>query len=144
MVERDNGGLTAHDRLGWARYDDSRNELAVLDGIMCLRWLDEAVTEASAIAAKSGIGELSAGRVYPLLVELRGIQKVEYRAQKAFAAGPWPVNRVAIVTDLPVDRIAATFYLTRHPPRCPAGLFETANEAVSWLRCTAGQDDALP
>lgn len=111
----------------------THNEVVLCDGLMVLTWFDETVLVENARAVMTRISELSAGGIYPLLVELHGIQKVTYRAQKTFAAGPWPVSRVAIVAYSPVDRVAADFYLGRNPPACPARMFGSAKQAITWL-----------
>jgi hypothetical protein len=120
----------------------TRNKVALYDGFLALTWLDETVTEENAREAMSRITELSAGGIYPLLVELRGIQKVTYRAQKTFAAGPWAVSHVAIVPHSSVDRVAANLYLGRYPAATPVRVFDSANQAFGWLLDPAGPGGA--
>ncbi|WP_444875989.1 DUF7793 family protein [Arthrobacter globiformis] len=112
----------------------TQNLVWLSGGVMYLRWRAGAVVEENAIAAMARVSELSLGGAYPLLVDVWGIQKVDYRARRAFAAGPWRVTRVALVAFSAVDRVAVHFYLSRHPPACPARLFESAHEALIWLR----------
>lgn len=122
---------------------ETHNEVVLHDGLIALTWFDETVLEEKARAIMARVTELSAGDNYPLLVELRGIKKVTYRAQKTFAAGPWPVTRVAIVAHSSVDQVAANFYLGRNPPACPARLFGSAHKAITWLLGPTGTHAAL-
>ncbi|WP_458780529.1 DUF7793 family protein [Arthrobacter sp. D3-16] len=123
---------------------DNKIRFGLFKGILWVKWGAEIVTEEKARAVLAGLGELSKGSVFPLIFELQGIRSVEYRARKAFAAGPWPVTRAALVATSTVDRTAAYFFLSRHPTVCETALFVSLPEAMAWVRGNPGSLRTTP
>ena len=122
---------------------EGKGAVELCDGVVVLRWSPgAAIEEQDARAAMSGVSELCDGRDRPVLVEIPELRWVDHAARTVLA-GPWPVTRVAIIGPSPVDRAMVSFWQARHNPACPARLFTSTLEGLSWLRGNAG-NSAVP
>lgn len=113
--------------------DESQNQVGLRDGVIVVQWSAAEPTETDAREVMQKVVDLAAGNEYPLLFMVQGVRSVSFGVRKTFASGPWPVASVGIVAWSSVDWVAASFYLSRHPPACPARLFTLVPEAMRWL-----------
>jgi hypothetical protein len=102
-------------------------------GFLHVRWTPGAVvTELEATALKNRVAELSSGHALPMLVEMASMTSINRRAAEIFSA-PWPLARMALVGASPVDKVIASFYVSRHDHSCPTRFFTSMDEAMAWL-----------
>jgi len=101
--------------------------------ILNVRWAPGAIVrETDARALKNRVAELSLGRSLPMLVEMAAMEWIDRRAMAIFAA-PWPLARMALLGECPVDEVIARFYTARHNHACPTQFFTSRDEAMGWL-----------
>lgn len=84
------------------------------DGILYLRWASGAVIEEQDVrAAMAALHSVGQGRVYPVLAEMTTTAWLSCRARKVLS-GPCQATRIALLGSSPVDRIIASFFLSRY------------------------------
>lgn len=81
------------------------------------------------------IGRLTGGEKRPIVADISNLAFSEPDARRfASQAGRQVVSAVAFVTDSPVSRIIATFFLKINRPAYPIQIFRTKPEAIAWLK----------
>ena len=113
--------------------EEPSGALELSAGVLFLRWRSGAVVgEADAESLRRQAGQLCAGRVFPMLIEMTGLTWMDHGARAVFSA-PWPLSRMAIVGASPVDEVIASFYTARHSLPWPTRFFTTVSKAMIWL-----------
>lgn len=81
------------------------------------------------------------GVSYPVFCDIRGIKDSDKPARDYLAKeGSSLVNGVAVLTDSPVTKIMANFYLTISRPIVPTKMFTDKNLALEFLKAFSIQD----
>ena len=107
------------------------------DGIMRAVHLPNSVeTLADAKENMAATVKLSAGKRYPILVDLRPIKSIDRDAREYYARGDQTevVTAVALLIGSPISRVIGNFILALNTPRIPAKIFTSEAEALDWLR----------
>lgn len=80
--------------------------------------------------------ELSEGRNYPILVDLREIKSISKDARDHFAMrGRKPnVTAIAMLVSSPVSSIVGNFFLGLNKPTVPTRMFTSMKAAESWIK----------
>ncbi len=110
------------------------NRVRLSDAFVHVHWTAENVTEKNALTALMQIAGLNERNLYPLLIELHGVRRVNLRIEEVLARAPLPVTVLAIVASSPVDWATAYFYMSRIPAVCTGRLFASLPEAKAWLK----------
>jgi hypothetical protein len=78
---------------------------------------------------------LSKGKNFPILVDLREIKSISKEARDHFSMrGRKPhVTAIAMLVNSPVSRIVGNFFLGLNKPTVPTRLFNSQKEAVNWI-----------
>jgi hypothetical protein len=111
-------------------------------------WLDdEGIVHAESIAgaqhtradAEEGlrlVRELAGRRARPLLVDLRFTKSIDRDARVYYAGGATVgiALAVALVTDSPLTRVIASFFMGVNKPPVPTRMFTSEADALTWLR----------
>ncbi|OFY92100.1 MAG: hypothetical protein A3K10_03710 [Bacteroidetes bacterium RIFCSPLOWO2_12_FULL_31_6] len=84
----------------------------------------------------SAVKELSEGKVYPMLVNLKEIKSITKEARDHFAMqNRTPgVNAMALLIKSPSSTIIGNFFLGLHKSSVPAKLFTNEEKAITWLK----------
>jgi hypothetical protein len=89
-------------------------------------------------AAKTVVADrinVQKGIPYPVFCDMRGIKDSDKPARDYLAKeGSLMVNAVAVLTDSPVTRIMANFYLTISRPTVPTKMFTDKAHAIEYLK----------
>jgi hypothetical protein len=81
------------------------------------------------------------GVSYPVFCDMRGIKDSDKPARDYLAKeGSSLVNAVAVLTDSPVTKIMANFYLTISRPIVPTKMFTDKSQALEFLKAFSIQD----
>lgn len=80
--------------------------------------------------------EISAGTLYPILVDLRGISSITKEARDHFSmqGRNAQVSAVAMLVKSPVSNIIGNFFLGINKPSVPTHLFVSEAKAMKWLK----------
>lgn len=106
--------------------------------ILRLDWAaGSAATLADAEATAAVLGELSGGRPYALLVDIRQAGSIERAARQKFAQ-PSGETAVALIVESPLSRMMANFFMGLNRPPFPVRVFSDEPSALAWLRANAG------
>jgi hypothetical protein len=94
------------------------------------------ITIQDAIQNTASVKEVSEGKVYPLLVNIKEINSISKEARDHFtmqnrAPG---VNSIGLLVKSPVSRIIGNFFLGLNKSTVPVKLFTDEAKAVSWLK----------
>jgi hypothetical protein len=82
------------------------------------------------------------GIPYPVFCDMRGIKDSDKPARDYLAKeGSTLVSAVAVLTDSPVTKIMANFYLTISRPTVPTKMFTDMNQAVDYLKSVKLQNN---
>ena len=95
-----------------------------------------AVIELSdAVENSQAVAELSAGEIYPMLVDLRGINSITKEARDHFSMkGRKPgILAIAMLIRSPVSSIIGNFFLGLNKSAVPTYLFTSEAKALQWL-----------
>jgi hypothetical protein len=106
------------------------------DGVCRTKVKQAAVIELNdAIENSKTVIELSAGELYPLLVDLREINSIDKEARDHFSMkGRKPgVLAIAMLVKSPVSSIIGNFFLGLNKPTVPTHLFTSEAKALQWL-----------
>lgn len=106
------------------------------DGVCRTKVKQAAIIELSdAIENSKTVTELSAGEIYPLLVDLREINSIAKEARDHFSMkGRKPgVLAIAMLVKSPVSSIVGNFFLGLNKPTVPTHLFTSETKALQWL-----------
>jgi hypothetical protein len=89
-----------------------------------------------AMQNSASVKEVSEGKVYPLLVDIREINSISKEARDHFTMqGRTPgVTSIGLLVKSPVSRIIGNFFLGLNKSKVPVKLFTDEAKAVSWLR----------
>src|ERR1043165_58746 len=89
-----------------------------------------------AMQNSASVKEVSEGKVYPLLVDIREINSISKEARDHFTMqGRTPgVTSIGLLVKSPVSRIIGNFFLGLNRSKVPVKLFTDEAKAVSWLR----------
>jgi hypothetical protein len=82
------------------------------------------------------VAQLSAGTLYPLLVDLCDIHSISKEARDHFAMRDRKpgVNAIAMIVKSPVSSIIGNFFLGLNKPSVPTQLFVSKEKATNWLQ----------
>lgn len=82
------------------------------------------------------IKEISEGKVYPLLVNLKEIKSISKEARDHFSMNNRVpgVSAIAMLIKSPVSRIVGNFFLGLNKPTVPTKLFTEETKAIAWLK----------
>lgn len=108
-----------------------------VDGICYTNVKPNAIIEVEDAKANSqAVKEVSAGNIYPLLVNLKGIHYISKEARDHFSmqnrtAG---VKAIGMLIKSPGSRIIGNFFLGLNKPTVPTKLFTDKDKAIQWLK----------
>lgn len=104
------------------------------------------VTQPDAVENVGVTGQLTQGRRWPVLVDLRAVRSQSAEA-RAYLAGD-EANRVSLAVALlirsPLSRVVGNFYLGFNRPAVPTRLFTSPGEAAAWLSTFAPEEAHVP
>ena len=92
---------------------------------------DYAYTGADALAAQQVGLLLAAGKPYPVVGDMRSVQRARPDARRV--QPPPLVSALAIIVESPVTRMLANAYLGITRPKQPTRVFTGLDAAVNWL-----------
>lgn len=89
-----------------------------------------------ALENSNSIKEISEGRIYPLLVNLKEINSISKEARDHFSMqNRTPgVSAIAMLIKSPVSRIIGNFFLGINKSAVPTKLFTDEGKALAWLK----------
>ncbi len=89
-----------------------------------------------AIENTAAVKEISEGKVYPMLVNLKGIKTISKDARDHFSMqGRTPgVTAIAMLIKSPVSKIIGNFFLGLNRSAVPSRLFTSEEKAIEWLK----------
>lgn len=103
------------------------------NGIMHVKLPEKAtVAGRHAAAAAVAVHTLTAGKSFPLLLDLTNVKSVSRHAREMYGQ-PRTVTAYALLGSGPVDRVLAHYFLGGAPVLVPTKFFEVEAEAVQWL-----------
>lgn len=90
-------------------------------------------------AAKSIVADrqkLSAGKKYPLVIDIRTLLYMDREAREYFAsaAATKSLKACALLISSPTSRILADFFIKFHKPAIPTRAFNNLESAEKWLK----------
>ncbi|MGQ0827149.1 MAG: DUF7793 family protein [Bacteroidota bacterium] len=88
-----------------------------------------------AIENTEAVIKVSAGVIYPMLVDLRVINSITKEARDHFSMRNRKpgVNSIAMLVKSPVSSIIGNFFLGLNKPSVPTHLFTSETKALKWL-----------
>ncbi|MFL5762531.1 MAG: hypothetical protein ACJ77K_01235 [Bacteroidia bacterium] len=89
-----------------------------------------------AVQNTASVKEVSEGKIYPLLVNLKEINSISKEARDHFTMQNRKpgVNSIGLLIKSPVSRIIGNFFLGLNKSTVPVKLFTDETKAVSWLK----------
>ncbi len=105
------------------------------DGFIQIEWASTGAVHAEdARAATSATGELAAGSLTGLLVDMRNVKPFDRQTRAEFAAPRTLFSAIALWVDSPLSTVLANFFLGVSRPVIPTRLFHDEPSAIAWLR----------
>ncbi|TND07852.1 MAG: hypothetical protein FD123_2842 [Bacteroidetes bacterium] len=82
------------------------------------------------------VSGLSAGDIYPILVDIRTIKSISKEARDHFAMRDREpgVSAIAMLVASPVSRIIGNFFLGLNRPAVPTRMFSSNEDALNWIK----------
>lgn len=103
-------------------------------GVLRLTWAPGTVCgEPEARASTDAVAALQRGAV-PLLVDMRGMKKLQREARAHYKANKSGVSAFAMLVGSPVTQMLANFFMATDPDGTPARMFTDESAALVWLR----------
>ncbi len=98
--------------------------------------LNASVELADACGNTEAIKKISGDRIYPLLVNLKGINSITKEARDHFAMRERTpaISAIALLIKSPSSRIIGNFFLGLNKSAVPVQLFTNEEKAISWLK----------
>jgi hypothetical protein len=89
-----------------------------------------------AIQNTASVKEVSEGKVYPLLVNIKEINSISKEARDHFTMQNREpgVNSIGLLMKSPVSRIIGNFFLGLNKSTVPVKLFTDEEKAITWLK----------
>jgi hypothetical protein len=98
--------------------------------------LNASIQLEDALENSQAVKEVSDGKVYPLLVNLKQINSITKEARDHFSMqnrSPG-VTAIAMLIKSPVSKIIGNFFLGLNKSTVPAKLFTNEEKAIAWLK----------
>lgn len=113
-----------------------RTQIVCLDEaegiLLCTVTPGAVIEEADADEGVAALIEVSNGKVWPLLVDIRALKSINRGARKRFGEARVS-SAVALVVGSPLNRAVGNFFLGLNRPVVPARLFNSIDEGRAWL-----------
>jgi len=93
------------------------------------------IDESAAVVNTDAIVAIAAGGTYPLVVDIRSVERIDAAARRYHATvSGLHFTAVALLVDSPLSRVIGNFFLGLNRPAYALQIFSDESAAIGWLK----------